>query len=515
MSNASEFREGLMRLSKARIPFVTIKSHEQGRAKRLLTQVAKELGLSFYFHSISEGLRDLSNNSLVSDEKSFVGLVDHISNQFRNAGNQTFVFTDIEGLDADGPTTRLMKDLVRLGEQSGGAVYVMTSDPIWPALGRNGMSIELDPPDVDEMHEIIRSVVDPYRGRVPVEWTDDDFHTAASVLVGITKLEAENILATLIADGHIRSAQLSELSNAKDRIFSDLSGIERVHVKTAGDAVGGLENLHVWLDRKHQFITADLRERDMRPPRGILLVGVPGCGKSLSAKAISARWKLPLYRLDVASIMGQYVGQSESRFREALSTADHVAPCVLWIDEIEKALGAGANDSSGVTTRLIGQFLYWLQESPARVFVVATANDVSKLPPELMRRGRFDELFFVDLPTAKERGEIIKIYLQRYVRGPVSPELAETLTEMSDGFTGADIESAVHEIGEEEIRSGQDGVSDDFMLRVFRNLVPMSQTNPEAIESIREWGRQRALPASEVSTDGRTDINPQRRVLLT
>src|SRR3954464_14055214 len=149
---------------------------------------------------------------------------------------------------------------------------------------------------------------------------------------------------------------------------------------------------------------ADLSHSALRPPKGVLLVGVPGCGKSLSAKAVAAEWRLPLYRLDLAAILGQYVGQSEGRLREALDTADRMAPCVLWIDEIEKGL-AGQNDSTGVGRRLVGQFLFWLQESRSRAFVVATSNDVRALPPELLRKGRFDELFFVDLPDTEDRKE--------------------------------------------------------------------------------------------------------------
>lgn len=178
-------------------------------------------------------------------------------------------------------------------------------------------------------------------------------------------------------------------------------------------SVGGLNGLQQWLENQRQLLTADLKARKLRPPRGVLLVGVPGCGKSLSAKFIAATWNLPLYRLDFAAIQGMYVGQSENRLKEAFESADNASPCILWIDEIEKGLAANANDSSGVTTRMIGQFLFWLQESTEKVFVVATANDVTKLPPELLRKGRFDELFFVDLPEEQEREDIINLYIKR------------------------------------------------------------------------------------------------------
>src|SRR5690606_7140168 len=203
------------------------------------------------------------------------------------------------------------------------------------------------------------------------------------------------------ADGAIRKEDLQELGHAKDRIFSDISGLERIPVRGQDLAVGGLHGLKQWLERQRPLLTAaDLRERHLRPPRGVLLVGVPGCGKSLSAKAVAAGWNLPLYRLDLSTIHGQYLGQSEASLREALTTAERMPPCVLCIDETGKGLhGAMSASDGGTSARVVGQFLFWLQESRARTFVVATANDVSRLPPELLRRGRFDEIFFVDLPT--------------------------------------------------------------------------------------------------------------------
>jgi SpoVK/Ycf46/Vps4 family AAA+-type ATPase len=224
---------------------------------------------------------------------------------------------------------------------------------------------------------------------------------------------------------------------------------------------------------------------------------VPGCGKSLSAKAIAHDWSLPLYRLDLSTIHGQYLGQSEGRLKDALATADHVSPCVLWIDEIEKGLaGAQGGGDGGTSTRLVGQFLYWLQEARARVFVVATANDVSKLPPELLRRGRFDELFFVDLPTADERREIIDIYIRRGLKSTPAEPLIDELIGLSEGFAGSDLESAVREVVKEAYLRGDQAVSDELFIRSFQNVVPLSRTAPEQIEGIRAWGRERAVPAS-------------------
>lgn len=244
-------------------------------------------------------------------------------------------------------------------------------------------------------------------------------------------------------------------------------------------------------------------------------MGVPGCGKSLSAKAIAQAWGLPLYRLDMGSIHGKFLGESEGRFREALAMADRVAPCVLWIDEIEKGL-AGRDDSTGVPQRIVGQFLYWLQESRARSFVVATANDVRSLPPELLRKGRFDELFFVDLPDAQDRREIIELYYRRYLKAEPDAGTLQRLVDLSDGFAGSDIEATVHEVGMEAHRlGGTDRLGPTFLVDTFVNTVPLSRTNPEQIEEVRTWGRERAVPAGRATAAvSATGATTPRRIIF-
>ena len=245
-----------------------------------------------------------------------------------------------------------------------------------------------------------------------------------------------------------------------------------------------------------------------------MLVGVPGCGKSLLAKFIASSWQLPLYRLDFATIQGMYVGQSENRLKDALSLADTVSPCILWIDEIEKGLsGAAGLDSSGVSTRMIGQFLFWLQESLKFVFVVATANDVSKLPPELLRKGRFDELFFVDLPKDSERKEIINIYTKQFLNQTLDDEMLDKLVGLSDGFSGADIESTVKEIAYKTIVAGDESITEQVLVSNFTNVVPLSKTNPERIDAIRKWGKDRAVPASGENIQSFSSENT-RKVLI-
>lgn len=520
MANEHDCRANLLLYLKARIPIVVLNTNERRRAVEMLRSVAAELQTSFLVHTLSQGLRELESSRPVSEERSLIGALDAVGQQFQTRANLTAIFTDVQDLTDDTPTARQFYDVASVGEHLGGSLVVITTQPVWGTLQRLGMSITLDAPDEDEMREIIRAFLDEYRGLrdYEIEWDEADLAHAASILAGVSKIEAENVVATLVASGAVRKDDFPTLIQAKDRIFSNISGIERVPVNHSMQEVGGLQGLRSWLDKESGFATGDtreLRERGMRPPRGILLVGVPGCGKSMSAKAIAAAWQLPLYRLDLASVFGQYVGQSETRMKEALASADHVAPCVLWLDEIEKALAGAGSESTGITTRLVGQFLFWLQESTSRVFVVATANDVSRLPPELLRKGRFDELFFVDLPTPEDRREIIQIYLRKYLPGtPTSPELVDRLCDLSEGFCGADLEAACRDIGKQELRSGLPP-TDEFAEACFANVTPLSRTNPERIEEIREWGRERAVPAGRVAEhETRSSTGAGYRVVL-
>jgi SpoVK/Ycf46/Vps4 family AAA+-type ATPase len=512
--NGAETKATLESYLLARIPFVSVRTVERARVQEILTSITTERQLQVLVHTLSQGLRDMRTGSEVHDDKSLFGALEFTGAQFQARQNLTVVFTDVQNLGDDNETSRRFADLADLAEQRGGCILVITADPIWPRLQRLGMSVALDVPDLDEMRAEVRTFLDGYRAQVDIAWGEPEFAQAASILSGVTKIEATNILATLVVKRSISKADLAELSRAKDSIFSDLSGLERVQLRGTDHQVGGLAGLRSWLDRKRPLLTMDLRDRGMRPPRGVLLVGVPGCGKSLSAKAVAADWELPLYRLDMAAIFGQYVGQSENRLKEALATADTVAPCVLWIDEIEKGLAGSGSDSTGVTTRLVGQFLYWLQESSARVFVVATANDVRALPQELLRSGRFDDMFFVDLPDAAERRDIIGIYLRKYFRAPVSTEMLVELVELSEGFAGSDLQAAVAEIGHEAVRVGDHNVTDEYLRETFRNVVPLSRSAPERIEEVRQLG-DRALPASgrQVTADPAGPPRARRIVL--
>ena len=425
-----------------------------------------------------------------------------MTEQMKRKQYLTIILTEIPDISTENSDSKQILALVNLANETGGVVIVLTNNAVWNQLQRQGMTIKIDLPNEDEMYAIIKEYIDDYRTEIPIEWDNGDVREAASTLAGVTKIEAENVIAALIANKCIRKSDMDEIRFAKDRLFSDISGLEKIDVDASVKDVGGLEGLRKWLDEKKELLTpekrAELRAKGLQPPRGILLVGVPGCGKSLSAKSISVNWKLPLYRLDFATVQGSYVGQSEQQLKDALTTAENVSPCILWIDEIEKGLSgatSGAGDG-GVSTRMVGQFLFWMQECKKQVFVVATANDVSMLPSELLRRGRFDELFFVDLPTADERREILSLYMRKYLDLEFSGELADQIMQITDGFTGADLESTVRDLAYRVIANKSFVLTAENIISAFNNVVPLSQTSPEKIEAIRDWGKERAVPAS-------------------
>ncbi|MBO3460641.1 AAA family ATPase [Aetokthonos hydrillicola Thurmond2011] len=515
MNDSQNLKSSLTRYLKARIPFISIRSAERSRVLEILSEVAETLSAPIFYHTLSKGTRQLPANTQVNDDHSVAGALDFASHQIGQKQNLTFVFTEVTDLEDDSAFARQVSDLVMLATETGGVLVVITTKPIWGQLQRLGFALTLDPPTEDEMLIIIKEQLDPYRGQMTIEWDLEDERRAAAILAGVTRIEAENSIVSLLANGKVLKSDIVELMHVKDMIFADISGLEKVEIRENQLNVGGLSGLKQWLDREKPLLTADLRARGIRPPRGVLLVGVPGCGKSLSAKAIAASWELPLYRLDLSTIQGAYIGQSEGRLKDALSTADHVAPCVLWIDEIEKGLaGAMQANDGGVGARLVGQFLFWLQEGRARVFVVATANDVSKLPPELLRRGRFDELFFVDLPSSQEREEIIKIYIKRGLKKEVDSNLIQSLVELSEGFAGADIEAAVRDVVKASIIDGDTIITPELFESSFKNIVPLSKTSPEQIDAIRSWGKERAVSASGQPIIGSTSTARNRRAVL-
>jgi AAA+ superfamily predicted ATPase len=323
---------------------------------------------------------------------------------------------------------------------------------------------------------------------------------------GLTEAEAENAFAlSLVSTGGLDpSFVMGEKAQAVRR-----SGVlEYYRPDATMEGIGGLEHLKEWLRRRGRAFLPEARTFGLPEPKGVLVTGIPGTGKSLTAKAAAAAWQKPLLRLDVGRVFGSLVGESEANIRLALKTAEAIAPCVLWLDEIEKAFaGVGGSLDSGTSARVFGSFLTWMQEKQSPVFVFATANDVSAMPPELLRKGRFDEIFFVELPTAQERAVIFGIHLARLGRDASAFDCG-ALAERTKGWTGAEIEAAVVEALYGAFDAGRELAPEDLE-QAIRETVPLAETMKERIDALRSWAKGRARRASV----SEAETHPEGRAL--
>lgn len=493
--NREEAKQFLKQNIIARVPLITFITIERKRSIKIITEVMKDLNLDVKIHSMSKGFT-LNDEALDSD-KTILGSLEFITKDLSNNSNQIYVLTDASDFLDNTTSSRILVDLLSTCEQKNSTIIIISTEPLWDMIQKYGASLVLDYPNEIEISKIISGLI-KQNSDIKNEWSQENIKEAATILSGLSEMEIRNIISMLIAKKEVLLKDLTRLKFTKDSMFNNIEGLEKIEVEN-DLTFAGLENLKEWLSTRKKLLTPskqeELRQRGMRPPRGVLLVGVPGCGKSLCAKAISKIWELPLYLLDFATVQGMYVGQSEQQLKKAFMTAEQLSPCILWIDEIEK--GLSDSSSSSVTTKLVGQFLFWLQECRKQVFVVATANDISKLPPELLRKGRFDEMFFVDLPNNKERYSIIDMYTRKYLRVKLGEQLLNTLVMITDKYTSADLESIIRNIAFKQISNPDLQITEELIIGELKNSISLSNTNPESIEKIRKWAEGRTINASE------------------
>ncbi len=496
--NYEESKDYLKRYLKARIPVITINSSEKNRILRLIKEIQDELNYEFNMYSMSDGIVDLKTGNVVNEEKTLMSALDYISEEIRVKNNGNYILSDITDIASPNIVTRYLIDIISKAEHTSNVIIIISSENIWPNIEKLGIGMKLAYPTDIELRQTIIDTIKPYEDRIKVEWDDKDYTNAATYLQGLSEMEVKNIITSLIVTGEVLKSDLKELKYSKQKLFNDIAGLEAIEIEEDFD-IAGLDNLKEWLKEKKVLIDPnrkeELSQRGIKPPKGVLLTGIPGCGKSLCAKAISNIFNIPLYRLDLATVQGEYVGQSERQLKEALDTAEYVSPCVLWIDEIEKGLD---DHNSAITSKLIGQFLFWLQENKKPVFVVASANSIEKLPAELVRKGRFDEIFFVDLPNKEERRELLKLYGRKYLRVELRDELLEQLTDVTNGFASSDIEASMRNITYKLIANPDMRLTESVLIDELKRVVSISKTNPEKIEAIKSWGKSRAMPASKI-----------------
>lgn len=363
----------------------------------------------------------------------------------------------------------------------------------------------------------IKKVINSIKARAKESVNKDQFNFKQNgehlikTLMGLTTVEIENVLFKSLAKA--RSFSIDVIIREKEQIIRKGGILEFYNTEEKASDIGGLDILKTWISQRRKAFTNKARQFGIPIPKGILFVGIPGCGKSLTCKVIANMWKYPLIRLDVGKIFSGIVGSSEDNIRKAIKLAESIAPCILWIDEIEKAFSGVQSSNfsdSGTTARVFGSFLTWMQEKKKSVFVVATANDINSLPQELLRKGRFDELFFIDLPNSIEREEIFRIHIEKRKRNAKDYDL-KNLTQKSEGFSGAEIEASIISALYDAFDENEE-LSTKYILANLKKIVPLSTTMKEKIDTLRKWAVHRARKgSSEVS---KTKEQEQREVIL-
>jgi SpoVK/Ycf46/Vps4 family AAA+-type ATPase len=356
-------------------------------------------------------------------------------------------------------------------------------------------------PDVDRLRAIIKETYTRLAGThtLKLQLDANGVDMLAANLRGLTEEEADRAISQAIVSRYALSADcLTDVLAAKKALLKRSEMLEFVDANDNMASVGGLENLKQWLGQRRRAWDPEARKFGLEPPKGVIILGVQGCGKSLCARSVAGEWKLPLVKFDTAAVYDKYIGETEKRIQKVFKVAEGLAPCVLWIDELEKVFAGSGPDSAsadaGVSSRLLASFLSWMQDRKAPVFVAATCNNVTVLPPELIRKGRFDELFFVDLPNTAERKQIFSIQLTKRKRNPADYDL-DRVAAAAKGFSGAEIESAVQTALYAAFSRKQELKTED-LLTALASTVPLSVTRAEEIAELRSWAQQRAVWAS-------------------
>jgi SpoVK/Ycf46/Vps4 family AAA+-type ATPase len=485
-------------LIRSRYGLIHLDTAEDERAQALLHHLADQLGVPFFVWTRLDGLRRWDMPDPVYDTKALARALTHVTHAQADAVYHFQALTEAELTDER--TVALVTEAARSMEDPVGSVVVTGRAFRLPAGVRDRAArIDLPGPGPEEFRRLLGQILRDISARQHVDTalSRDETDQLLSHLRGFTLLEAEKTLTrAIVEEGRLTVDAIQHVLRAKREVVEREGLLEYYPVEMTLDEVADLAGFKEWLAARTAVVKHPSRAREMGLPfpRWVLLLGVPGCGKSLSAKAVAADWNLPLLRLDPSTLYNKYIGESEQNFRRAMRAADRMAPVILWIDELEKAFASGGSEDGGVSQRILGSFLSWMQERDGDVFVVATANDVQRLPPELLRKGRFDEVFFVDLPDADTRSDILRIHLSRRRVDPTAFPLAE-LADATPGFSGSELEQAVVSAQYAAFASGA-SLTPDHLWSEVRRTRPLAVVMAERVEGLRRWAQDRTVRAN-------------------
>lgn len=510
----SPARDEVETLVRARYPVIYIVSWEEARVEQHLREVAKRRGKQLHVWSVTSGLRDATNDvgllgpaaPAAGKHKAVTDPIDALNLVMEHKDPAIYLFNDLNAflrpeIQCNRPVIRKVRDVARaLADSYKTLVICSPLMEMAPELQKDVTVVDHALPAPHEISTLLDKIIKDVGQHASLKVDLDDKGREALVRAagGLTLQEAENVFAkTLVNDGTLDGRDVSTVFAEKQQIIKKSGLLE--YCESAEDlaSVGGLSDLKEWLVRRAVAFTDKAQQFGLPAPKGALLVGVQGCGKSLCAKAVSRAWNMPLLRFDMGRMFSSLVGSSEGNIRRAIAVAESIAPAILWVDEIDKAFAGSvgsAGADGGTSARVMSTFLTWLSEKSKPVFVLATANDISHLPPELLRKGRLDEIFFVDLPSHAERRRIFEIHVGKRGRDTGAVDI-DALAAASDGFSGAEIEQAVISALYDAFYVGRDLATPD-VLKAITETVPLSRTMSEKIGALRRWAEGRARFAS-------------------
>lgn len=491
--------ESLKLLIQAGNPIISMETPDEPRAVDLARETAQAMRLPVSEWSVTSGLTPMppmGAKTLVEPGKAAAALR-YVKESTYPA---VYVFKDIGPHCKDPQIVRSLRDLYFSPDTRLWTLVLIDAAPLPPEVRRLTVPFDVGWPDEEELTAIVHKTFQDTQRRsleqVESKLTKRELEILVQTLRGLTSKEAARVVSGAIhVDNVLDAADLPAVMGAKRNLLGTTGCLETIAADVSPDEIGGLKNLKRWLNMRCGGFSARAREFGLDPPRGILLLGVQGCGKSLCAKVVASAWRMPLMRMDPGVLYQKFIGESEARLREALQQAESMAPVVLWIDEIEKAFASAGSESAdgGLSQRMFGTLLSWMQDHRHPIFLIATANNLSQLPPELMRKGRFDEIFFVDLPGPEEREAIFSIHLRKRQRDKSGFDMARLIA-ASEGLSGAEIEQSVIS-GLYAAFAEKTECATEHILASMRATQPLSVVMREHVERLRAWAKGRCVMA--------------------
>lgn len=494
------FKSYLSRYIDAGFPIIYINTFEEDKVDSIVCEISA--GKEVYEWNETNGYIDFETKAAIQEGCSLERMLDQLKTPDL-LDRKIILLKDITSYLDEPKIVSKIKGIARLINQGADATVIIVSTilVIPKDLEKFITILEMDYLNTEEIKIVIKNFMND--NSISTEVEDHLLDEFASAFKGLTEFEISNLLALSYADdGELTKKDLQLIFDQKQQMIKKAGILEMIPLKETIDDIGGLENLKEWFIRKAKVYKnmGKAKKYGVDMPKGVLIAGVPGCGKSLNAKAAANLFEVPLLRLDMGRLMGKYVGESEGNLRNAIALAEAISPCVLWIDELEKAF-AGIGGSGGgaeVTTRLFGNFLTWMQEKESPTFVVATANDITHLPPELLRKGRFDEIFYVGLPNDMEREKIFQIHIRKRRPQDLKNIEIRDLVSKTGGFSGADIEGVVKDAVESAFADDKTSIRTADILSAIRNTHSLSEIMKDALDKMsKEYEKRKFKSASK------------------